>query len=544
MDKSVYQFISKKTNDPIAQRRTCKSSGQPFAIFQKDLDFYNKIWPTIKGQKYPCLPPVLEPKERQKLKLSFRNNRKLYYRKCDLTWKNIVSIYSPDKPYKVYHQDVRYTDQRDPMDYGQNIDQSKTFFEQFGELYSKIPKMALININNENSQYANYISNAKNCYMSSICYYNCENIYYSNWTMSSSDCSDCYHIIDCQRCIGCTDWEKLQSCYYLHSSNNTNFSYFSAFLENCSDCIFCNNLVGQKYHIFNQKHSPEEYQKYLQQYKSDPEFFQKWFTQFQKILSSAAYPAMNIIMSENSIGNNITDNKNTLFCTSLTDAEDCRYSRWEHLKNVRDISGSKMEMWLECINVGLDGTFHLIGCSSILNCNHMYYCDNCYDACEYCFGCTGLRWKKYCILNKQYTQDEREIQVTKIIQELTNQWIRWHFFPRKLSAFAYNETRANEIHPLTKEQALQQGFKRKNEETTTNKEFRITQQEQELHKKMWIIQTKIHPETRYKELYQRRDNEETHIRTCDHCHKKTLSIHPQNSKFKVYCEACYNQKMY
>jgi len=35
-----------------------------------------------------------------------------------------------------------------------------------------------------------------------------------------------------------------------------------------------------------------------------------------------------------------------------------------------------------------------------------------------------------------------------------------------------------------------------------------------------------------------------HLRTCDKCGVETLSVYPQNSEFKVYCEACYNKEVY
>jgi hypothetical protein len=34
------------------------------------------------------------------------------------------------------------------------------------------------------------------------------------------------------------------------------------------------------------------------------------------------------------------------------------------------------------------------------------------------FGCIGLRGKEYCILNKQYTKEEYEALVPKIIEKM------------------------------------------------------------------------------------------------------------------------------
>jgi hypothetical protein len=104
MERNVYEFVSKQINDPIVERKTCKVSGTQFPIYQSDLEFYDKISPIFAGVKYPIPTPTLCPEERQKRRLAFRNDRRLYRRTCDATGKQIISIYSPDKQYKVYDQ--------------------------------------------------------------------------------------------------------------------------------------------------------------------------------------------------------------------------------------------------------------------------------------------------------------------------------------------------------------------------------------------------------------------------------------------------------
>jgi len=115
--RDVYEFISTKTNDPIIQWKTCAISGAEFPIYQSDLDFYDKISPTFNGVKYAIPTPSLCPEERQRRRLMFRNERKLYKRKCDASGKDIISIYSPDSPYKVYEQNFRWSDAWEPLDY-------------------------------------------------------------------------------------------------------------------------------------------------------------------------------------------------------------------------------------------------------------------------------------------------------------------------------------------------------------------------------------------------------------------------------------------
>jgi len=76
-------------------------------------------------------------------------------------------------------------------------------------------------------------------------------------------------------------------------------------------------------------------------------------------------------------------------------------------------------------------------------------------------------------LNKQYTKEEYEKLVPKIIQHMNEMpytdkkgrvYKYGEFFPPELSSFCYNETIAQEYFPLTKEKALKQGYSWKDPE--------------------------------------------------------------------------------
>ncbi len=101
----------------IIEKKICRISGQEFFVTDKDLELLDIISPVFGGQKYSLPTPTLAPDERQKRRLSFRNERKMYKRKCDLSGKEIISVYSPDKPYPVYDQKVWWSDDWDSTDY-------------------------------------------------------------------------------------------------------------------------------------------------------------------------------------------------------------------------------------------------------------------------------------------------------------------------------------------------------------------------------------------------------------------------------------------
>lgn len=87
-----------------------------FTITDGDKDFLDKVSPTFAGKKYSIPSPKLCPDCRQQRRLAFRNERNLYKRKCDMSGKDIISIYRPES-YVAYHLDERFSDKRDGINY-------------------------------------------------------------------------------------------------------------------------------------------------------------------------------------------------------------------------------------------------------------------------------------------------------------------------------------------------------------------------------------------------------------------------------------------
>jgi len=108
----------------------------------------------------------------------------------------------------------------------------------------------------------------------------------------------------------------------------------------------------------------------------------------------------------------------------------------------------------------------------------LFYSQHCHSS-KYLFGCISLKHKKYCILNKQYTQNEYEELIDKIKKQMDEipfvdknniEYKFGEFFPSELSPFGYNETVAMEYVPLLKKQVLDKHFNwQDNIQKTTDK---------------------------------------------------------------------------
>lgn len=79
-----------------SEKSVCKKCGKDFLILVEEQEF-------LKKKKLPM--PVECPKCRQDKRLSMRNERTLYKRKCDKCSKMMISPYRPESEFVVYCQE-------------------------------------------------------------------------------------------------------------------------------------------------------------------------------------------------------------------------------------------------------------------------------------------------------------------------------------------------------------------------------------------------------------------------------------------------------
>ncbi|PIU15736.1 hypothetical protein COT20_01420 [bacterium (Candidatus Gribaldobacteria) CG08_land_8_20_14_0_20_39_15] len=468
------------------ETKQCQNCKKDFTIESEDFDFYAKI-------KVP--PPTWCWECRLVRRMCFRNERCFYKKKCDVTGEEVISMYSPDKPFKVYEQKYWWSDKWNPLDYGRDYDWFRPFFEQFRDLCFDFPQMNLSNMHAVNSDYCNLAEESKDCYLISATLRN-ERVLYSNRITFNKDSSDLYVVHKSELCyenVSCSD------CYRVFFSRNCQScqeSYFLYNCRNCQSCFCCTNLRNKNYHIFNKPYTKEEYQKKIQEFNSGSfKNLDKLKKLFLEFYLKSIHRYAHIVKSVNVLGDNIDNAKNCHYCFDITQgAEDCKFCVWAGagLKDVYDggVGAGVGELIYEAFDTGMQGS-NLFFTGTVHSSHNIRYCFNCF-ASSNLFGCIGIRNKQYCILNKQYTKEEYEALISKIIQHMNempyiskcqisnvksqNQSPNFkteensksqakgivyrygEFFPPELSPFCYNETIVQEYFSLTKEQAIEHGY--------------------------------------------------------------------------------------
>ncbi len=446
-----------------AETRTCQNCKRGFPITPADLDFYKKL---------AVPPPTFCPDCRLQRRMMWRNERTLYKRVCAGTQKDIITVYAPDKPFTVYDREYWWGDAWDAMQYGRDYDFSKPFFVQFRELQEAVPR-ASVNANFVmNSDYCNYVGDVKNCYLcfGSIATEDC--LYGSPY--ESKHCVDSHIVRESEYCYECIDGEKLSRCLMTQDCASSFDLTYCFDCKNCQDCIGCVGLRNKKYCIFNQEYSKEEYMKRREALQTSTRAgLQAIKKEFEALKNTVPHRYATVLQSVNTAGDHIVQSKNATSCFDIKKVEEGKYCmRMMDSKDVQDTNFCEfMELSYEYLGFWKDAR---IRCSTTCGeCTDLSYSDHCYSSSDL-FGCVGLRKKQYCIMNKQYSKEEYEALVPKIIEQMrampyTDQKGRIHtygdFFPAELSPFDYNETIAQEYFPLTKEAVQQEGYRWKGPDT-------------------------------------------------------------------------------
>lgn len=553
--------------------KNCQNCKKDFTIRMNDFGFYEKIG---------VLAPKICPECRAQLRLCFRNERCFYKNICGNCKKDIISVVSPNKNFSSWCSDCWWSDDLDAKKYAQDYDTNRPFFQQWGELWEKVPKPALSHTRSTNSSYLNFAADNKNCYMI---------IESSN----NENCTNCYWIQLSKDLVDCSFTNKVELSYQVDDCYDSNSLLFSkgcynclnsAFLldcRGCTDCLGCINLRGQKYNIFNQPYTKEDYEKKKKSFRLDTysgvEAFKK---EFQNFIKDKPRKFAEIFNAVNSTGNYMTNVKNNYQCFHSYEAEDNAYSVhvWRGAKDCMDCNtaGRTAELIYNSLNSGLEVS-NFISCSMCWGSQFMEYCANCPNS-NNCFGCVGLIKGSYCILNKQYTKEEYLKLRTEIIENMKQEGVYGDFFPKGLSAFGYNESSAMDEFPLTKEQALARGFKWEdtprgtygketvdwesfpnsildlpldfnvNKEvfvcTGCQKNYRLIQDELGFYKRMNMPIPRSCPECRYKRRLKDRGPNKLFSRNCmkDGCLNEFETPYAPERPEVVYCEKCYNQEVY
>ncbi len=552
-----------------SETKKCNKCQQNFTLEQDDFSFYEKMKVPVPGVCPDC---------RFKMRALWRNEISLYTGLCAKTGESLITMYNPKNKYNVVSHEYYSSDNWDGRQYFLEYDYNKSFNQQLDNLIKSVPKsptyLSRGDGPNINSNYSNYAGGLKNCYF----VFNSgplEESMYVRGIRSSREVVDSYFGIQMELCYESVNCPQSSKVIYGQDSSNCVDCFF---IKNCSgltNCFSCVNLRNKNNCWFNEQLTNEEYQKRKNKVIGSYFKFTETRKQFEEFCFKFPDRENHNIKTQDSLGDYLTECKNIKNSFEIAKSENCKFLFSS--KDIKDSIGTvgfgfKSENLLECTAVGYSS--NVIGSCSVTNSQNILYSHmlhNCHD----CIGCDGLKNAEYCILNKQYTKEEYEKLKEHIIKELTDLGIHGLMMPAEIAPFAYNETIAQDNMPLTKEEAITQGFRWEDDiQMTKGKEtlqpedildhindikddiiseilkcvdcdrnYKITEQELLFYRKMTLPIPRKCFFCRHKDRIKRRGPYKFWDRKCDNCGKDIKTNYAPDRKEIIYCEKCYQQEV-
>jgi hypothetical protein len=565
-----------------SKTKNCQNCKKDFMIESEDFNFYEKI-------KVPA--PTWCPRCRMIRRISFINIWSVYFRNCDKCGVKTLTMHHPKSKLEVYCDPCWWSDDWDGTEYGIEYDSSKTFFEQWLELRNKTPHFSkdAAYTSLKNCEYTNGIGFSKNCYMVFWADH-CDNVFYSSFLNKVKDSLDILRVYNSELIYESVGIGTCSRVYFSRECDNCVDVWFSRNCYGCTNCFGCVNLRSKNYMIFNKEYSREEYFKKLKEFKINTRSglleAYKEAEDFWLTLPYREYTGNSLNL--NVSGDYIYESKNAKNCYMCSGAEDCKYTQFISVlkaTNCMDYSGwgNGASLIYESGSVG-EGIENLKFCFGMFNNGiDSEYCDWCVGSNNN-FGCSNLKRKKYCILNKQYSKERYLELKEKIIEDINKNPYKdnkgriykyGEFFPPEFSPFPYQDSNANKFIPKNKEEILSEGYVWKDKEENfykktidikdipekiidTNddilkeiiecnfckKGFRITKGELLLYRKFDIPILGICFNCREERRFDFINMPNSYESNCDKCDKKIITMHDPKKRRIIYCEDCYKKEVY
>ncbi|PIR48585.1 hypothetical protein COU80_02645 [Candidatus Peregrinibacteria bacterium CG10_big_fil_rev_8_21_14_0_10_55_24] len=562
-------------------QQTCAQCGSSFEITDDDLKFYEHVSPVFGGKRYSIPSPTRCPDCRQQRRLAICNEFNLYPGKCDLCGKETIVQFEPSDTRTIYCRDCWHSDKWNACDFGRDIDFTRPFFEQFKELRDSLPAQGLdMQGNVVNCDYIHYAGSSKNCYLIMHADF-CEDCYYGYGFKKNTSCVDGFYNLHCELSYDCVDCHK---CYHLVGSQECLNCNTGAFLRDCigcNNCFLCVGLREKEFCFENEQLTKDEYKKRIAEIDlrsyAQYQVCKKKRRELELTHTFKEFQGHNL---ENCLGNHLYNCKNLRESFDCEDVEDgkCCYQVVLAAKDVHDIYqyGSNLQASYECAISGED-SFHLrfsfgchMGCSELMYCFYM-------EASRDCFGCAYMQKNHHCVFNKQYTKEEYDALVLRLIEHMkqTGEW--GEFFPMSLSQFGYNKTSAQMYYPLEKDGAMKISAAWSDYEPpppqvakvipadklpdnskdipddvlhwaiqceVTGKPFKITPQELRFYRQMALPLPRRSWYQRHLDRFHQRNPRTLWDRKCAKCSASIQTTYAPDRPEIVYCEDCYQKEVY
>ncbi len=416
--------------------RTCALTGEKWMMTDEEIGWY---------KKFNVPPSSRSPMTRWWVMSSFFLAEQWWWNKHAETGKPLLTFIHPATGLRVLPDKEWY--EKDFIEKGRDVDATQPFFPQLRELQLTVPLLSEKNIKEPENSIARFSFGDVNSYFVMGC--RSRDSLFSDWVLDEENTSEAWNGTSINRCYTVADSFRLFDCKFVRASLDCLSSTFLFDCRNCEFCFGASNKRNKKYLWWNEQLTKEEWEKRRAEVDfSSREVLQKYGEQFHTMIrEQSIWPENFNDQAEGSTGeylNKVTRVKNGFTCAN--GVQDCFWVSYA-TENARDSAFcAGLFTSQDCY-----GSTNPAQCSEMLftyNCQtsqNLEYCIQCMGS-ENCFGCVGLNRKKFCIFNKQYSEQEYWQRVDELKCHMLDRGEYGEFFPVSMSPAYFPDSGAVIYH--------------------------------------------------------------------------------------------------
>ena len=550
--------------------RVCALTGEKWVMDEREIGWYRKLNVT---------PSPLAPRTRTCHVYAYSNGVQWWWNKHTENGKQLLTYVHPVTPYKII-PDLEWH-ARDFSDRGMVYDATRSVLDHIHQLLLTVPLPASRNLVQPENSVSMVSLGDQDSYFTTGS--KSKRTLFATTAVEVEDSMLVYHSRFVTNSYSVVHSRNIHNSTYVRESNDCSNSTFLFDCRNCEFCYGATNQRNKNYLWMNEQLTQQEWEKRRAEIDfSCRSTFEEQFSLFHALmLQETVWP-------EN-FNEKVQGDTSGEYLHDCIGCRDCYFV--EGAKNVERCSFTLNTLSENCYCchgiVGAADSYQSLTIkngqaiyfsSQIIDSRDVEYSLNCFS-CEHCFGCVGIRNKKFHLFNKPYSEADYWKELDRVKCQMLEEGTYGSFFPISWTYIyppesglglylslkqdevdrigapmfdpntngAMGEAMNGQVALATSEipdcidvMPIKEWTGKLFQDTTVNRRFTFLKPELEYYREHHLFPPNTHFIARMKKLIRSAQANRFEMTTCQKCHKEIqVAVNAESPERKIYCRACY-----
>lgn len=349
--------------------------------------------------------------------------------------------------------------QKDFTSAGRDMDVGRPLFDQLLPIRLEVPVPATYNVREPQNSISLLSYGDVNSYFMIAC--SAKDSLYSSDAFECQSVAEAYAVTSATNCYRVVFGARLFHVRYAYHCYDCSDCSFVFDCRNCEFVFGGTNLRNKKYVWFNEQLSREEWERRRAEVDlSRRSVVRGQEEHFWKLVDGDCFWPENFNENAaNCVGDYLRDvlNGRVIFA-STGGGRDNDWAAYCYEKSERTfMTCGAVNSVDSYFGATIPDSSRCLFCINVTRSLNMEYCIACFN-CENCFGCVGLNRKTFCILNKQYSEEEYWTKLDALKCAMLDRGEYGEFFPTTFSSSYFQESVAGINLGATKSDEQKYGF--------------------------------------------------------------------------------------